>query len=434
MFKTRSIAWLVAGPALFAGLVGFAIATAGILAAFAQSTDRRLRGEITADIASLRYNEDRLRIVAISDAIDHRISAFPESQLPAYYLLLDRANRKITGNLGALPNIPEQGGWFLFELNNRKRILAYASKVGKDFTLVVGRESKDISDYLSGAWPVLGLAALGSVIAILLLLRLSGRRLSAVVGKMNDVIQAARTGQTNARLDVNTSMAEIATLEQHINNLLDVVERQLHNMRQVSTQAAHELRTPLARVVASLQRSADADTVAFCRQELTNAIDLLQSLLDIAEHESALGASAALVDLAAVCRNVANVYQDIAQANSISFTLNTEHAPVLGEAGLITRLVANLLDNAIKAAPADSSISINSGINGANAFIAICDQGPGIQNRSLDELVQNASSNHKGPGLGLRFARAIALRHGGKLILSANTPRGTCATFRIASS
>ena len=194
--------------------------------------------------------------------------------------------------------------------------------------------------------------------------------------------------------------------------------------RHMADHIAHEIRTPLthldARLVNALRAlpaGSDPRVIEQCRHDIRGVVTMLDSLLDIASSEARVGDLSGLseVDLSALATDLADLYSASAEEQGV--TLRTAIAPkvvMMGEPMQLTRLISNLLDNALKYVPRGGQVTL---LIAAGPVIEVRDDGPGIE-PALRPLVferfraGQATSAKNSHGLGLALARAIALRHG----------------------
>jgi signal transduction histidine kinase len=155
--------------------------------------------------------------------------------------------------------------------------------------------------------------------------------------------------------------------------------------------------------------------------------------LAIARLEAGAGAEAQeCVDLAAIARDVAELYGPVAEEAGLALLVNAhEPAPIQANRQLVSQAIANLVDNAIKysgsGASADRSILLTVARNAAEAVVTVADRGPGIpadqRGRVLKRFVRlEASRSLPGSGLGLSLVAAVARMHGGAVRLEDNAP------------
>jgi signal transduction histidine kinase len=218
-------------------------------------------------------------------------------------------------------------------------------------------------------------------------------------------------------------------------------------LRQVTDDIAHDLRTPLSRLRQRLEGAARGATTAGDWQaeamaaiaECDAILDLFAALLRIAQVESGTGLRQgfAAFDLSAVLEAVAEAYAPAAEARGQ--TLATAIAPGVtgfGDRALITQMLANLVENAVRHGRAGGRVTVGLHRAADGAGLAeITDDGPGIpaadRERVFGRFVRlDAARSTAGSGLGLALVRAIAAAHGIDLVLSDAAP-GLRATLRF---
>ncbi len=263
------------------------------------------------------------------------------------------------------------------------------------------------------------------------------------VGRMTS--QVHRIGRLQERVDVPHNDAELARLARTFNEMLQRLEGAFYRVRQFSAAASHELRTPLTIMkgeleVALRKRRTPEEYQRTLRTFLGTLDDMTQTveeLLMLARTEAAEGALEwRPVEIVAMTRHVRESLQPLADARKIQVTC-PEHQPVLvrGEQRLLERLVANLLDNAIRHTPARGQVTVRAGHQRDNAYVIVQDTGPGIAADELPRIFdrffsQRSEANGGRPsGLGLGLCRWIAEVHKGHIEVSSSPGQG--ATFTV---
>lgn len=232
--------------------------------------------------------------------------------------------------------------------------------------------------------------------------------------------------------------------------LLEAYQRQ----EQFSADVAHELRTPLANLLASVEaerptRSMVAeqpsiqswDRVLVQGRRLQNLIGdllLLASLERPCEREPAT-----VCDLAEITADVMEDFSETAAAAQVSLihTSWMSSAKVLGAETELSRLVINLLSNAMQHSPAGGAIDVSLKHQGRHFQLSITDNGPGIaeemQGRIFDRFTRLDPSRSRlqgGSGLGLAIAQAIAVRHRAAIQVHSRTGCGSCFSLEIPAA
>jgi len=244
---------------------------------------------------------------------------------------------------------------------------------------------------------------------------------------------------------------EFDRLAGNLNRMLERIEKLVEGLRQVSTDIAHDLRTPLARLRRSLEAARDNATeetspahLAAIDRAVAQADDLLATfagLLRIAQIESrgarfVFGA----VDLSAVVSDVLEVYRPAAEEKQQ--TLDGEIAAsvyIAGDRVLLTQMVANIAENAIRHAPEAASINVKLVPRADDgSLLTISDNGPGIPPAERAKVFRrfyrlDRSRGSPGNGLGLSLVAAVAELHGISVRLADNLPTGLRVTLGFSS-
>jgi signal transduction histidine kinase len=228
-----------------------------------------------------------------------------------------------------------------------------------------------------------------------------------------------------------------------VNLMLDEIVRLLQQIKSVGDNIAHDLRSPLAVMRTKLERGLAADSGQELRAvaegalgDLDQALATVTALLRIAEIESGRRRGGfTRVDLAQVCANVFELYEPLAEAKPVAFTLDAPAPlPVRGDFELLVEAIANLVDNAIKFTPEGGAVTVAATTIGDWPAVRVTDNGPGIpggeRNHIFERFYRSSKTRHiPGSGLGLSMVAAIADLHGFDLRVEDNRPG---AVFEIS--
>jgi signal transduction histidine kinase len=359
------------------------------------------------------------------------------------YLLLDPQGRVVAGEL---PVASARVGWGEISVaepaesnepsDGQSTVRTYGVRLADGSRLIVGRNTSDLdelSDWLRlvTLWSGLGITILalggGSLIASTFLRRLDG---------VNRTLQHIMGGRLEERVPAIGMGDEFDRLTGNLNLMLDRTQALMDGLRQVSTDIAHDLRTPLSRLrqhlesMRSLTRPEDLEgSIDDALAQVDDVLTTFHALLRIGQIEAGAGrARFEPVDLSAVMERVRLAYETAAEDGGK--ILSAQIMPgvmVDGDPQLLTQLFANLLENALRHAGENAHITMKLALVGAVASAIVADDGPGVPAEERDRVLRrfyrlDASRSTPGSGLGLALVAAIADLHGAKLALSDGDP------------
>jgi len=324
-------------------------------------------------------------------------------------------------------------------------VLCYGRLVG-DRTLVIG-EGMDIVEDSREALT----SALLSSLAFVVLAGFAGAaviawRVDRRLGRTEVALTAYASGELSRRLPVTGSGDELDRVSQSVNTVLDRLSALMETTRQITIDAAHDLKTPMTRLLHRLAEAEDvpADTAtAVLRAAKADAEQIIMTfdaLLRIAEIEAgARRARFDLVDLSDVLETVADAYgPEVTQAGQVLETTIVPQLSITGDRELLTQAFANLVENAIRHAGDGTMISLMAVRAHSAIEVRVSDTGPGVpeadRERILSRFVRlEESRSTPGTGLGLTLVKAIADLHDAHIDLGDNEP-GLRVTIAFAQS
>jgi heavy metal sensor kinase len=263
-------------------------------------------------------------------------------------------------------------------------------------------------------------------------------------------VDAIEPSNLSSRLPVPDVADEVARLTVVINALLARLERASANERRFASDAAHELRTPLAvlrtglEVALARQRTVEEGRNALesALQEVVRLCRIADELLMLARLDREATVDRKPVNLGEIVSEIGTAIEPVAQAKQIDLRIATrKDAVVDGNSGHLRRLVYNLLDNALKFTPEHGIVELGVERNGDKAVLRVADSGPGIESADLPMIFERfyrgrAAGKNQGSGLGLALCREIARLHGGEITASSRPGGGSefVATLPLARS
>jgi signal transduction histidine kinase len=363
-----------------------------------------------------------------------------------YYLVVDRDGNKLAGDLEVSPRYVEfSDGWIGFEL----ALPRWGEEVEVDFLarwadLDSGVRVMAAHNYVDAIEQsrLVFRTLIRAMVATMILGLIGGffsasstlKRVEALNREMSRIMR----GDPSQRLELFAEEGYVRELAIIMNSMLDQIESLMQGVRHVSDNIAHDLRTPLTRMHNQLSQlrcgldTATGEDVDVIVAECDDLLSSFNALLRISTLETGKRlTTSAEVDLAALLRDVVELYEPLAQAKNVSLTLEAGAQSCNGEADLLFQMLANLLDNAVKYTPPNGSIEVRLlrlvGPKGGHRII-VNDSGPGIAEVDRKNVfqrffrVESSRSEQPGHGLGLSLVQAIVQYHGGIIELLSNNP------------
>lgn len=388
---------------------------------------------LAADLDGFATLYEQRRIIALRQAIEFRAASGASGEM---LMLMNRDGTVLAGTHADWPVavVPEGAG---FGPDGAVRFAAGGQDwlgVGRvlpgGFPLLVARDLGPVLDTLSALRR--GIVALGFAMlaAGALVGWVMAGRVMARIGRVNVLADRVAAGDLSARLPGLRSADEFGQLEAHVHEMLDKIEALNRETHRLSDTIAHELRTPLNRMLQKLGRIEGQDAVTDdLRAEMRQTVRVFDALLDISRAEAdavvAGGPGGGLrpVDLSALLVELWELYEPLAEDKGLVTQIAVpDGVRVLGDRTLISQMVANLLDNAVKYCHSGDSLTLTLAEVGDRQVMTLADTGPGLPADLRETVFDRFARGERdralpGHGLGLALVRAIATRHGAKLTL-----------------
>lgn len=262
---------------------------------------------------------------------------------------------------------------------------------------------------------------------------LIARREARRVKRIEAALAAMAAGDLSARVRAEGD-DDLSRVGRGVDRMAKKQEAATEALRQVSSDIAHDLRTPLQRIAVTLdelrmrlpETGETADLAARASEEAERAVAVFRALLQIAQIEGGSPAARfAPVDLGEVARRVADLYEPAAEDRGDDLRLILPELPTMvrGDADLLGQALANLIENALRHTDPGARIAITV----APGLLRVADNGPGIPEPEREKVRRRLyrlehSRTTPGNGLGLALVDAIAALHGAELKLGDNAP------------
>jgi signal transduction histidine kinase len=408
-----------------------------------RSIREQLENEVRDELQQLTGEQSVEGVQGIAETITRRVDG---DRSGAYLLLQDAHGGRIAGNM---PGMEARDGWIelLAPLDqataneHQEHVIRAMGHVFEDGSfLLVGRDTYSfgqLREIIVRGFLVCGVATIAVALSYgMLMSTRASRRLRAISATISAIMQ----GDLSRRLGAGGRGDEFDELTRHINVMLDRIQCLVDDLQQVSSDIAHDLRTPLTRLRHRLELALTASSLCAtgcsCAGEITKAVaevDVLlktfSAMLRIAQIDSgSRRAHFRTVDLSHLLASLADTYDPV--ADDAGRTLEAHISPkisVSGDAELLTQMFVNLIENAVKHTPEMSTITVSLLQASSGVVAIVADNGLGIspdmREHACKRFVRLESSRTTaGSGLGLSLVAAIAQLHDIRLELDDNLP------------
>jgi signal transduction histidine kinase len=361
------------------------------------------------------------------------------------YLLADPSSAVLGGNLKAWPSaVTAASGWAEFrapqplgDAARRPLLRAMLETFPGGDRLLVGRDISELDSFsdriktavISGVALIFVLAGVASILVT--------RRTVGRIEAINATSRAIMQSGLDQRIPLRGSHDEWDRVAENLNLMLDRIETLMGEVKQVSDNVAHDLRTPLTRMRGRLEKAyhgcrngeADQSLIGDTIADLDAVLRMFASITRIAQIETQARQDAfRTTNLVEIASEVVELYDAAAEQDGTRLTLvGDPEVPVTGDRDLIFDAIANLVDNAIKhGRPGGQVVVANESIDG-RPVISIADDGPGIPADQYEHVFRRfyrleSSRYTPGNGLGLSLVAAVARLHGARIEMLDTAP------------
>jgi len=418
--------------------------------------DRSLTAALKSIAESIHATGGRISVDMPYSALDILEEGIQER---VYYAIIGPDGRRLTGYddltpIGVKPDAEEP---VVVDMTYRQQPIRLASLakrlydpelVGGDAVTVVFAETTEartrlaVSLFLDSLRPQLVLVLVGLFLVVFVL-----RSAFRPLVDLRDTIRQ-RHEEDLTPLSASNVPNELLPLTDAINYHMARLDRLLQARRRFLADAAHQIRTPLTVLGTQAeygQRQNDPDEMRQTFASLTETIRstrrVVNQMLTLARVESANGLIQEFtrLDFAELVRDVAGDLAALALRKNIDLSFEDSATPVFinGNATMLREMVSNLIDNALRHAPANGHVILGVAIADAAAVLHIVDDGPGIPESEREKVFQRfyrilGHGEAGGGGLGLAIVREICWRHGGRIRLGdGENGRGLAAEIAL---
>lgn len=367
-------------------------------------------------------------------------------------LHLSKGGQRIAGNV---PLLPAEKGWDtlpgdVLGLDGDTERYRFLTTTLGEHDLSVGHSLRSLRELRAVSLPrmlwAMGVATLLAFVAATWIARRMQRRM----GVLRGAIDRVAAGDLDARIPLSGRCDDVDAMSEAVNAALERLSRSVEGMRQVSTDIAHDLKTPLNRLWIQIDEAVAKSRAGHCvGEELELALEeargidaTFEALLRIAQIEAgARRARFAPFDLGEALDDVVEIYEPVIEEEGQTLSLERVPATPLvlhGDRELFTQLVVNLVENASRHGGDRVAIRVSADVEDDRVRLVVADDGPGVPAADRERVLRRLhrlerSRTTRGSGLGLSMVAAVVELHGGEIALEDNAP-GLRVTVRFPSS
>lgn len=411
----------------------------------------------------LYYEADRILLADFTSRLERRrdnlVRHFEEGGIPqisekvrdridrglidnGMILLVDASNQPVEGNLAEWPDaVPNFSGWRSIKLRRDGEeeeylFLVSVTQLPSGYRFLTTGRMDDQEEVLGAMWRALlgafGLAVFLSLLGSMVVVR----QLNRMVNVVGDTASQIADGDLGQKVRRDYSEDPLDRLGAALNRMMDRIAKLMEENRSMTDALAHDLRSPLTRIHAMVDRAerAGANGATPMLQAIEHEVDtmvrMLDSTLEISRAESGLGReNFQTEDMCTLVRELGDMYTPLVEKHGLAVRYDCEGGISLHcNRSLIARALSNLIDNAIKYGGPAGTIRLGAcRRDDGRVAIYIADSGSGIAPGKREEAIRKYSRLDDsrllpGMGLGLSLVAAIARLHNGELVLEDNSP------------
>jgi signal transduction histidine kinase len=424
---------------VYAGLIVTSFVLAGVLIWLAarHTAEKALRQDIELEVLAIRTE---LQAEGPNAAVA-AINARAEHPGALEYWLTDSNGKRLVGEF---PDMDGPNGWHRVAVDEgrpgkrrrREEMLILTETLPGGSRLSVGDDfgrARAVQNAILRTLPSIGAIA---VLLCLVVGVLVTRRVLSRMRALSTTFEKVAAGDIAARFPADGSGSDLEHIGAGVNRMLDRIEELITDVRRVSRDVAHDLRTPLTHLQQRLEEAKNEESAAGriaavegAQQKAEEILKIFDAIVRLSEIEAGTGRQRfKTVDLAAIMERVVDAYRpDIEESNHSVEVTDLQPCSVLGDEDLLAQALANLIENAMHHTPAGTRITLRVFSSNRSRGFEVADNGPGIPAETYDVITKpfmrlDQSRTTPGSGLGLSLVAAIARLHGAQLSIADADP------------
>jgi len=273
---------------------------------------------------------------------------------------------------------------------------------------------------------------------------------SRAIRPIADISSAAvkiSAGDLSQRINISETESELGRLASVLNSTFARLDAAFAQQQQFTSDAAHELRTPVSvmltqtQTILNRERSAAdyRETVEACQRAAQRMRRLIESLLELARLDAGQQQMKRMrFDLAQTARDCVTLIQPLADERHVKVFCNVPPLNCLGDPERLSQVITNLLTNAIAYNKDNGEVRVSGEVKNGTTILTVRDTGVGISSADLPHVFDrfyrvDRSRTSGNTGLGLAISKAIVEAHGGTIEVSSQLDVGTSFMVRLPS-
>jgi two-component system OmpR family sensor kinase len=340
-------------------------------------------------------------------------------------------------------NQPTEGSW----LRTRGLYREIAHRVPTGRMVLVGTSLQSQQEKLQQlAWTLamIGLAIVGVGFAVGWWLATRALR---PIAEISHAAQKIAAGDLSNRINASETESELGHLITVLNSTFARLETAFAQQQQFTSDAAHELRTPISVILTQVQSTLNKErssaeyreTLEACQRAAQRMKRLIESLLELARFDAGQEQLQRVTfNLAAKTRECADLLQPLAAERHVKIVLELAETNCTGDPERLSQVIVNLLTNAVTYNTPDGEVRVATALRDGNAVLTVTDTGIGITAEDAPHVFKRfyrADKSRAGgtgnAGLGLAICQSIVTAHGGRLDFNSEPGRGTTFTVHL---
>ncbi len=315
--------------------------------------------------------------------------------------------------------------------------------IGPELILQFGMVLEDVEDYLAAFRNLFIILFVAVFVLSILIGGFMGRKALSDVGKVTNTAREISKGAHDRRVDVSRQYREIRELGETFNSMLDEIQVLIRGMKELNDNVAHDLRSPLTRIRGAAERAIMKDTssqdfremAAGIIEESDGLIEIINTMLDITESEvGMMEISRTEFDVTRLAADACEIYRPLADEKGVTLRMEIQGSLMFtGDRKKLQRVLANLLENAIKYSDPGGEVTLSASLDGGMFRFDVRDNGIGIPEGDrphiFDRFYRSEESRFEaGAGLGLSLAKAFTEAMGGAITVVSTPGSGSVFT------